>query len=266
MGGAPPQAIAGIKADPSLTYRDRPSGVPFALFFNQARQPFGSRELRQAISYAVDRAAISHAVFFDTALPLDAIFSPAIWTYDADYHPYLRRDLSKAKQLLAQAGLPRGLAFTLITRSNPPIFQQAAELIKDQLKEIGADMTIQLVDVPALVSAMKAGEHQVGYQALGSGPDPDSWVYPDFSSKGAANSFTHYQNKDVDSLLGRARTTLDPAARRPLYQQAQRLIVDDAAACELFDPTVAALSRASIHNVPLGPTPAVGASQVWKTA
>jgi len=128
-------------------------------------------------------------------------------------------------------------------------------------------MSIQLVELPAWGAAMRAGEHQVGYNGgPPAPPDPDSWSYPWFSSKGAQNSFTRYSNSDVDRLLEQARTTLDPAARKPLYQQAQKLIMDDAAVCILLSPTTAALSRANVHNVPLGPTPAVGASQVWKSA
>jgi len=265
-GSAPPQAIAGIKADSSLSYRDRP-GVVHTLYFNEAKPPFGTRELRQAVSYAIDRAAIAKAVYFDTALPLDVIFSPAIWIYDAGYQPYLKRGVAKAKQLLAQAGRPNGFRFTILARNDIPAWQQAAELMKDQLKAIGVDLTIQLVELPAWGAAVRAGEHQVGYNgAPGNGLDPDSWVYPWFSSKGASNSFTHYSNPDVDRLLDQARTMLDPAARKPLYQQAQKLIMDDAAVCTLLSPTTAALSRANVNNVPLGPTPAVGASQVWKSA
>jgi len=262
---APPQAVAGLKADPSLSYRDRPAGGPHALFFNETREPFGSRELRQAVSFAIDRAALGHGVWFDTALPLDVIFSPAIWAFDDAYHPYLKRDVARAKQLLAQAGKPNGFAFSLLARNNPPFYQQGAELIKDQLRDAGIDVTIQLLEAPALQAALRAGEHQLGYQATGQGLDPDTWAYPYFSSKGAQNSFTHYDNPAVDRLLEEARTTIDPAMRKPLYQQAQKLIMDDAAFCVLFDPRSAALSRANVHNVPLGPTPAVGASQVWKS-
>jgi len=264
-GSTPPKDIAGLKADPSLSYRDGPSTIDLILFFNEAKEPFGGRELRQAMSLAVDRAAIHHAVWFNAGLPLDTIFSPAVWAYDAGYHPYLKRDVAKAKQLLAQAGKPNGFAFTLLARTDNPTWQQTAELIKDQLKEIGIDVTIQLVEAPALGAALKAGEHQVGFQAWNAGPDPDSWVYPYLSTKGAQNSYTHYSNPDVDRLLEQARATLDPAARKALYQQAQKLIVDDAAVCVLHSPPIAALSRANVHNVPLGPTPAVGASQVWKT-
>jgi len=265
VGSAPAQEVAGLKADSSLSYRDLPAPSEQTLFLNEAKPPFGSRELRQAISFAIDRAAINHAVFFDTGLPLDVAFSPGIWTYDASYHPYLKRDVAKAKQLLAQAGKPNGFAFALIAKNDPPFWQQAAELIKDQLREAGIDITIQLVDNPALNAALKAGEHQVAFQGPPAGPDPDGWVYPYFSSKGAQNSYTHYNNPDVDRLLEQARTTLDSDVRKTLYQQAQKLIVDDAAVCVVLNGTVAALSRANVHNVPLGPTPAVGASQVWKT-
>ena len=196
-------------------------------------------------------------------LPLDVIFNPTSWAYDAAYHPYLKRVVAKAKQLLAQAGKPNGFAFTLMAQG---VVQQTAELIKDQLKEAGIEMTIQLLDGAALAAAIKAGEHLVRVLTPFPGPDPDSLVYPFFSSKGAQNSFTHYNNTDVDRLLEQARTTLDPAARKPLYQQAQKLIMGDAAVCVLGSTVVGALSRANVHNVPLGPTPAMGASQVWKSS
>jgi len=259
----PPKDIAGLKADRSLSFRDRPAPNRLDLAFNEAKQPFGSRELRQAVSYAIDRAAINHAVWFDTALALDVIFNPTIWTYDPDYHPYLKRDVARAKQLLAQAGRPNGFAFTLMASSAN---QQTWELIRDQLNEAGIEMTIQLLDYPAQLVAVEAGEYQVAASPKAPGLDPDSWVYPFFSNKGAQNSWTHYANPEVDRLLEQARTTLDPAARKPLYQQAQKLIVDAAAVCVLLSTRVAALSRANVHNVPLGPTPAVGASQVWKSS
>jgi peptide/nickel transport system substrate-binding protein len=266
VGSAPPQEIASIKADSSLSYRDLPSPGSFVLFFNEARQPFGSRELRQAVSYAIDRAALTHGLWFDSVLPLDVIFSPAVWAYDAPYHPYLRRDLTKAKQLLAQAGMPNGFALPLLAVTSNPLRLQEVELIKDQLKEIGIDVTIQGLDAPALSAAMKAGQHQLVYNPFTpASPDPDSWVYPWFSSNGGLVSYTRYNNPNVDRTLEQARTTLDPAARTPLYQQAQKLIVDDAAVCVVHANPSVALSRANVHNVPLGPTPAVGASQVWKS-
>jgi peptide/nickel transport system substrate-binding protein len=265
IGSPPSQAIAGLRADPSLRYSEVPAAGVVNLFFNEVKPPFGSREVRQAIAFAIDRAAINHAVWFDTAQMTDVIFTPAVWVYEDAYHPYLKRDVARAKQLLAQAGHPSGLDFELLTRSDSPAWQQAAELMKDQLGEAGMTVTIRLAENTAVNAALKAGQHQVAYQGSNPGLDPDGWVYPYFSSKGALNSDTRYANAEVDSLLERARTTLDTATRKTLYQQAQRLILDDAAVCPVFDNNTPALSRANVHNVPLGPTPAVGASQVWKS-
>jgi len=265
VGNPPAKDIAGLKADPALRYSEAPAAGGLNLFFNEAKQPFGSREIRQAIAFAIDRTAINHAVWFDTALMTDVIFTPAVWTYDDAYHPYLKRDVARAKQLLAQAGRPNGFAFELLTRNNPPMFQQVAEFMKDQLREAGIDVTIRLAENTAFNAAEKAGEHQVVYGGTNPGLDPDGWVYPYFSSKGALNAYTRYANANVDGLLERARTTLDPAVRKTLYQQVQRLILDDAAVCPVSGNSTPALSRANVHNVPLGPTPAVGASQVWKS-
>lgn len=263
--GPPPKDTANVKADPSLSYRERPGTSFNYLLFNEAKEPFGSREVRQAISYAVDRAAMAHGVWFDTALPLDVIFTPATWASDVGYHPYLRRDLGRARQLLAQAGKPNGFACTLLFTSGAPINQQGAELIKDQLNEIGIDAALQQLELAKELDAFRAGAHQIArYQWLG-GPDPDSWVYPQFSSKGGLNAFTHYRNPAVDRLLEQARATLELSARKPLYQQAEKLIMADAPICVLYAPTAAAISTSRVHDVPLGPTPA-GASQVWKTA
>jgi len=264
-GGTPARQLASVKADQSLSYRDQPGTAVHSLFFNESKQPFGSSEVRKAISFAIDRAAIDHAVFFDTAPPIDVIFTPAIWTYDDAYHPYPKRNLTKAKQLLAQASRPNGFACTLMVRDIPQQ-QQAAELIKDQLRELAVNVTVQGMDQPALLAAARRGEHQFFYGVPNPGLDPDSWIYVYFNTKGGSNAFTRYNNPDVDRLLEQARTTLDAAARKPLYQQAQRLIMDDAAVCAMYTPTAGAVSRANVHNVPLGPTPAEGASQVWKSS
>jgi peptide/nickel transport system substrate-binding protein len=93
-----------------------------------------------------------------------------------------------------------------------------------------------------------------------------SWVYKHFSSKGRLNARSHYNNPDVDRLLDQARTELDPPKRKPLYQQAQKQFMDDAVFCMLFLSRISSLSTAKVKNYPIGPTPAVGVSQVWKTS
>lgn len=263
--GPPPKDTAAVKADPSLRYKDLPGLGYNYIVFNEAKEPFKSKELRQAISYAIDRGAIAKSVFFDVATALDVVFPSSVWAADPAYHPYLKRDLNRAKQLLAQAGKPNGYAFALMTTAGDPNTQQTAELIKDQLKEAGIEMQIQPLEFAKLTQALTAGEHEAGVIGWNATYDPDDWVYNHFSTKGSLNLRSHYSNPEVDRLLEQARTTLDPARRKPLYQQAQQLFMGDAVFCVLYDRNTADLCTSKVQNYPLGPTPAVGVSRVWKT-
>jgi peptide/nickel transport system substrate-binding protein len=262
----PPKDTANVQADQSLSLTTAP-GIGYSyIVFNEAKEPFNNKLLRQAVSYAIDRDSIAKNVYFGTVVPLDVIFASSIWATDPNYHPYLKRDVAKAKQLLAQAGKPNGFAFTYNMQSGNPVSQQLAELIKDQLNDAGIQMTIQPLEFAALTQALTAGQHQAGSLGWSASYDPDDWVYSHFSSKGSLNVRSHYSNPDVDRLLDQARTELDPAKRKPLYQQAQKQFIDDAVFAVLYLNNNWSLSTAKVKNYPIGPTPAVGVSQVWKTS
>ena len=62
---------------------DGPPNGTRLLWLNEAIEPFGSKDVRQPISLAIDCATLSHAVWFDTTPPFDTIFNPTIWTSDA---------------------------------------------------------------------------------------------------------------------------------------------------------------------------------------
>ncbi len=96
-----------------------------------------------------------------------------IWAADPDYHPYLKRDVGKAKQLLAQAGKAGGFSFTLMISTGDPNLQHTAELIKDQLKEAGIDMSIQAIEFAKLIIR----EANVALSpGVGFGPGGDGYV------------------------------------------------------------------------------------------
>lgn len=252
--------LAAVRNDPSLNYR-AVAGHGFSFIaFNVTREPFNSRELRQAVSYAGDRGALVQSLFERQAPPLDVIFGESSWAYDRDYHPYLTRDVAKAKQLLAQAGRPNGFAFTLLN-SAP---QQLSELIQDQLREAGIGVSIQQLEFPALQTAQRKGEQQAALSGWGGDVDPSAQVNPHFSSVGFQNFQSRYHSPDLDPILLRAQTTLDMAERKPLYQQAQRLIMSDAPYCMLFSNLSTTLSSRKVHDYPLRIGDTVSLGQVWK--
>jgi peptide/nickel transport system substrate-binding protein len=263
----PPKDTASVKADASLRYRVIPALGYQPIYFNEQKDPFGHKEVRQAIAYALDRTPIASNVLFDTVVATDVIFNQSIWAYEPGYHPYLKRDVAKAKQLLAQAGKPNGFSFSFLIATGSPAGQQWAELIKDQVKEAGIDMTIQELDFPKQITAVTAGDYEAATIGWGPNYDPDNFVYSHFSTKGPLNARTHYNNPTVDALIDQARTTLDTDKRKPLYQQIQQIVIgDDAVFCIVYNTTSADVTLKKVQNYPLGPLPVVGLSQVWKTA
>lgn len=263
--GPPAKDTATVKADPALTYAAVP-GVGFSyIAFNCTKEPFNRVELRQAVNFAIDRQEIAEHLLYGTVEPLDVLYGPPMWTAEQGYHPYLRRNVGAVKPLLDQAGKPGGFGFTLLISAGSPELQSLAELLQQHLAGAGIDMAIRQVEFAKLTQSLNAGEHQAAFLGWTANYDPDEWVYPLFSSKGSVSARIGYKNADVDRLLDQARTSLDATARITLYQQAQRHIIDDAAIAVVYNKLNANVSAAGVLGLPLGPTSAVGVSQVWKT-
>jgi peptide/nickel transport system substrate-binding protein len=163
-------------------------------------------------------------ILFDTATPGQGPIAPGSWAYDAGINIY-KRDVSKAKDLIAQAGLTPPVKFPCMivnTADNKLI----GEALKEQLAEAGFDMQIQLLDFGTALAKETAKDFtcfQIGWSGR---PDPDGNTFSFFHSTGG-NNFESYKNPQMDSLLEKARTVYDQAQRKDLYTQAIKLGVND---------------------------------------
>src|SRR5204863_9679567 len=123
--------------------------------FNRAREPVNNAALRRAVSYGIDRDQILKTVAFGSGRALDTPIPeslPSWYQKESSLHPYVKQDLAKAKQELAAGGKPGGFKFTFQATAGSPQTQQTAELIKDQLKPLGIDMEIQLIDFARIIA------------------------------------------------------------------------------------------------------------------
>ena len=146
MGNPPFKDIEDLKKTPDLTYKEIPGlGFQF-IFVNTDKEPFNNPAMRRAVSYAMDRDQIKQAVYFGAGKTLQLPVPEVIpWAYVSEGLPYGTRDVGKAKDELAKAGISNP-SFTFQISNASPQLQQAAELIKDQLKDAGINMDIQLIE------------------------------------------------------------------------------------------------------------------------
>ena len=186
--------------------------------------------LRQAIDLAIDRETLVKAVFNNEYIPGNQWVSPSHPYYNAKF-PVRKRDVARARQLLREAGQPN-LTFTLIL---PPERdrQEAAQVIQAMLAEAGITVNLQTQENVTMLQSGKKGDFEAYFTFWSGRPDPDGNAYTHFVCEGAQND-SHHCNKDLDTLLLKARQVADPRERKKLYDQGIELVLRDAPALMLW--------------------------------
>lgn len=130
----------GLKAESSLTTDARVSPNTYGnIYMCKKQSPVDKREVRQAMNYAIDRDAVIATIQNGVGEPAWGVWPKGHKFYDASLDGIYKRDVAKAKQLLAQAGFPNGV--TIETYYSPG-GERNVELIQNQLKEAGITLNI----------------------------------------------------------------------------------------------------------------------------
>jgi ABC-type transport system substrate-binding protein len=232
-----------------------------AIYFNVTKDPFTSKEVRQALNYAVNKEELSEGLYNGNMVPAGGVLPPVVWAYNPDLRSY-PYDPEKAKSLLAEAGHDESnpLSFTLMAYTVPrgynPAGDRLATAIQEYLSEVGVNVDIQTEEWTQYLQDARADKfvaHQSGWQ--GDNGDPDNFLYALLGgpSKGAGNT-AFYENSEVDKLLVQATEVADQAERTKLYQQAEQLIVDDAPWIFIGYQKHQVVTRANVTDFQLQPT------------
>lgn len=187
------------------------------LWINTQSADLGTAERRAAVSACIDRQVIVDTVFGNAAVPAIGPFSPATWVVD-DTDEAPKRDLERARALLAEAGVPDGFEFTLLITPDEESIR-VASIVAAMCQEVGIKINIQQAEFGSILSRMREGNYTAAQIELSPRNDPDLSAHPWFHSTGGVN-FSHYANEDMDRLLDAARASVDQAERRALYREA----------------------------------------------
>jgi len=212
-------------------------GQPLQFIINTARYPTDNLAVRRALLYGANRNAIADTVF--------QRFSPIAWGplsantlyYNREVINAYANDTGQALALLNQAGYAdndnngyldfAGVDLTIDVIVPPwGKIPEVAQLLQDQWRTLG--IRVNLKPVPtrgALLEEVEKGEYNlVAYYSFGVDPA----LLDEYFMSNAPFNWSNYSNPDLDMLLTEARRQLDPNARRDLYAQAQRLIMEEA--------------------------------------
>lgn len=196
-----------------------------AVFFNTQDKILSDKNVRQALSYAIEKDIIGG----------ERVISPissTSWAYNPQVKPY-NYDLAKAKNMIST--LPdeekKNLNITLSTSS---ILLPQAEEIKKNWEAIGFAVNLQ-------VNSNISTDYQAILAIFDIPEDPDQ--YSIWHSTQIATNITHYQNPRIDQLLEKGRSEIVKEDRRKVYLDFQRYLVEDAPAVFLYYPVTYLIER-----------------------
>jgi oligopeptide transport system substrate-binding protein len=233
------------------------------LGLNCQMPPLDDRRVRQALSYAVNRAEVI-ALLNGRGVVARGIVPPSLLGYHADVPGY-GFDPVKARALLAEAGHAQGFATELWTQGADTDVK-IAQKIQQDLAKIGVELSIKLVAWSPFLEAIRRPRtvpiFDLGWSA--DFPDPSNFLDVLFhSSHWDANNHTFYGNPAVDRLLDRARALADKSERWHLYAEAERLIVDDAPAIFLYHPIAYVIHHPRVHGYAIHAFLPARVTEVW---
>jgi peptide/nickel transport system substrate-binding protein len=241
----PEQQVNDLKASEDIVVESAPSVEYWYFSPNEARPPFDDVRVRQALAYGIDRDAIVQAATFGNAtVNQTAIPAGSGWYYD--YAPY-SRDVEKAKALLEEAGVS-DLTMDLMVVSSESQAVTDAQVIAANLADIGVNVSIRQLDVSTWLADQTDGNFDAFLWSWIGNLDPSDFYYNQHHS-GAGYNAQSYSNPEVDALLDEAGTETDRDARKALYDQAAKLIVDDASYIYLYNPEVVAAWSPNVEGV-----------------
>jgi peptide/nickel transport system substrate-binding protein len=206
------------------------------LALNNKEKPFDKVEVRQAVSYATDADAIIQTVNLGKGVRCGTPVIPGLKKYcDTSLVNAYPHNVAKAKELLKQAGYPKGFSMTITVPSNYTVHVDTAQVLVNQLKEVGFRVQIKQVDFATWLSKVYQNREYQSTIVSVDGPTLSPKSYLSRYVSGDQKNFVNYSSAAYDSIYKKAAAAKDEAKRVELYKLAQQQISKDAASVYLED-------------------------------
>jgi ABC-type dipeptide/oligopeptide/nickel transport system permease component/ABC-type transport system substrate-binding protein len=210
------------------------------LGLNERVAPLGNVLVRRAISYALDRRAIIDGAMFGYGTPIGSHFPPHNPAY-VDLTGMYPHNTLKAKELLTQAGYPRGFSMTL--KLPPPSYaRRSGEIVASQLAQIGIRVNIENLEWAQWLDQVYT-RHDFDMSIVGHAEPLDYDIYA------RDDYYFGYANPEFKALIAALDDSVDPEARKDLLQRIQRKLATDAVNGFLFQYPRLDIWNAHAHDI-----------------
>lgn len=190
-------------------------------------EPLKSKEVRQALNYAIDKQAITQNVMSGFGEPVATITPDYFVGQNDELEPY-PFDPDRAKQLLADVGFPDGFPMTImVPRGRYFLGEEVAQAVVGYLNDIGVKTKIQAVEFGVFAKATQERTIPDAFYAAWGNAFFDPLDELQVAVLTGTKGFSWYSNKEVDRLIGQAAETTDADQHADILRQIEEKIYED---------------------------------------
>jgi peptide/nickel transport system substrate-binding protein len=251
--------VESMRTNPSFqVFENMFTGAPTMFLVNRQLAPTDDLAVAKALQFAVNKDVITRIATAGVSPVAWGPLKPTNWTYDPRVEELYRYDPAMAAQLLDEAGWVAG-ADGLRSKDGQPgklvinvksddITVSMLEAIQGMLQQVGLDLEIITMSLAASEDLARQGVNNLTFMDW-RGTDPDILTVHYHSSNIGGWNMGYFDNAELDELLDTARATLDPDERLGMYQEAQMLIMEEAATLPLFNQVAVDAARAGVTGI-----------------
>src|SRR5215510_4349702 len=189
--------------------------------------------VREALELSIDREALNQVAYEGQNTVGCGPIAPNSAFFDKS-RACSKRDVARAKKLLADAGLPGGYAFEMVIVNNPQQ-RRVGEVIQGMAREAGFNISLRPQEFASALTDNENGKHQAFLIGWSGRVDPDGNIHQGQACGGSLNATLACDEK-IDAILNKAREVTDVAQRRTLYREATDLLAARRNTIYLYHP------------------------------
>lgn len=211
--------------------------------FVASKPPLNNPKVRQALAMCMDLSAVKNLVYRGLGQPSNNFIAPTSPFYAP--LPNYGYDPAAARKLLAEAGYPHGFALTIDQIQGYPTLNQEAVIWQAGLQQAGIQARLRMNEISAWIDRFGKSAYQATVDTDVQGPDPNRFFLISFAYHYSQGD---YKNKSLIALGNAADSTLQPARRKTLYAQLQRMALRDLPVLPLYRAPILSVERTGING------------------
>jgi peptide/nickel transport system substrate-binding protein len=269
-----PKDLAKFKEKTNLKVYES-IGANTYIGFNNEKEPFSDKRVRQALNYGLDKKAILDKILEGQGIWSTSEILANTWAYNPNVNKY-EYDAAKAKALLDEAGWKMGasglcekdgkpLKFVMLTNSGDKLREEIALFARQQWKELGVEVEIQFLELNTFINdRVLKSNFECIFLASSVNVDPD-FLSRRWSSAAlkTGHNFLRWGNPEVDKLLAQGITVTKQDERKKIYDEIQRIIADESPTVPIYYPKTLWAFKTTVKGIVPSPTNIFWNAEQW---